>query len=179
MFVDIVAPPPRLLLFGAVDIASHVCTLARDAGWVPYVVDPRARFATRERFPDAEEVVAAWPEQALAELGPIDPATSVAVLTHDPKLDDAVLHIALRSPARFIGAMGSKRAQAKRRERLLAAGLQEDELERMSAPLGLDLGAVSAEETALSILSEIVAARHGREGGRLANVKGRIHEVPA
>jgi xanthine dehydrogenase accessory factor len=179
MFVDIVAPPPRLLLFGAVDIASHVCTLARDAGWVPYVVDPRARFATRERFPDAEEVVAAWPEEALAELGPIDPATSVAVLTHDPKLDDAVLHIALRSPARFIGAMGSKRAQAKRRERLLAAGLQEDELERMSAPLGLDLGAVSAEETALSILSEIVAARHGREGGRLANLKGRIHEVPA
>jgi len=179
MFVDIVAPPPRLLLFGAVDIASHVCTLARDAGWVPYVVDPRARFATRERFPDAEEVVAAWPEEALAELGPIDPATSVAVLTHDPKLDDAVLHIALRSPARFIGAMGSKRAQAKRRERLLAAGFQEDELERMSAPLGLDLGAVSAEETALSILSEIVAARHGREGGRLANVKGRIHEVPA
>jgi len=179
MFVDIVAPPPRLLLFGAVDIASHVCTLARDAGWVPYVVDPRARFATRERFPDAEEVVAAWPEEALAELGPIDPATSVAVLTHDPKLDDAVLHIALRSPARFIGAMGSKRAQAKRRERLLGAGFEEHELERMSAPLGLDLGAVSAEETALSILSEIVAARHGREGGRLANVKGRIHEVPA
>jgi xanthine dehydrogenase accessory factor len=143
------------------------------------VVDPRARFATRERFPDAEEVVAAWPEEALAKLGPIDPATSVAVLTHDPKLDDAVLHIALRSPARFIGAMGSKRAQAKRRERLLGAGFEEHELERMSAPLGLDLGAVSAEETALSILSEIVAARHGREGGRLANVKGRIHEVAA
>jgi xanthine dehydrogenase accessory factor len=143
------------------------------------VVDPRARFATPERFPDAEEVIAAWPEEALARLGGIDPATSIAVLTHDPKLDDAVLAVALRSPARFIGAMGSKRAQARRRERLLAAGFTDEEMERMSAPLGLDLGADSGEETAVSILAEIVAARHGREGGRLANVKGRIHEVPA
>jgi xanthine dehydrogenase accessory factor len=179
LFVDIVAPPPRLILFGAVDIAGSLCRLARDAGWRPYVVDPRARFATRERFPDAEEVIAAWPEEALARLGGIDPATSIAVLTHDPKLDDAVLAAALRSPAGFIGAMGSKRAQARRRERLLNAGFAEEELERMSAPLGLDLGADSGEETALSILAEIVAARHGREGGRLANVKGRIHEVPA
>jgi xanthine dehydrogenase accessory factor len=179
LFIDVVAPAPRLLLFGAVDIAGHLCRLARDAGWRPFVVDPRARFATRERFPDAEEVVAAWPEEALAQLGPIDRATSVAVLTHDPKLDDAVLHIALRSPARFIGALGSKRAQAKRRERLLGAGFTEEEMERMSAPLGLDLGADSGQETALSILAEIVAARHGREGGRLANVRGRIHEVPA
>jgi xanthine dehydrogenase accessory factor len=179
LFVDIVAPPPRLILFGAVDIAASLCTLARDAGWRPYMIDPRARFATRERFPDAEEVIAAWPEEALARLGGIDPATSIAVLTHDPKLDDAVLQVALRSPARFIGAMGSKRAQAKRRERLLAAGFTDDELERLSAPLGLDLGADSREETALSILAEIVAARHGREGGRLANIKGRIHEVAA
>jgi xanthine dehydrogenase accessory factor len=179
LFVDIVAPPPRLILFGAVDIAGSLCTLARDAGWRTYMVDPRARFATPERFPDAEEVIAAWPEEALARLGGIDPATSIAVLTHDPKLDDAVLTVALRSPARFIGAMGSKRAQAKRRERLLAAGFTDDELERLSAPLGLDLGADSGEETALSILAEIVAARHGRQGGRLANVKGRIHEVPA
>jgi xanthine dehydrogenase accessory factor len=179
LFVDIVAPPPRLIMFGAVDLAGHLCTLARDAGWRPYVVDPRARFATSERFPDAVEVIAAWPEEALARLGGIDPATSIAVLTHDPKLDDAVLEIALRSPARFIGAMGSRRAQAKRRERLLALGFSDEELERMSAPLGLDLGAVSGEETALSILAEVVAARHGREGGRLASIKGRIHEVPA
>ena len=108
-------PRVRLVVFGAVPLAVELTRAARMLGWVPYVVDPRARFATRERFPDAEEVVAAWPEEALAELGAIDPATSVAVLTHDPKLDDAVLHIALRSPARFIGAMGSKRAQAKRR----------------------------------------------------------------
>jgi xanthine dehydrogenase accessory factor len=166
-------------VFGAIDIAATLCRLARDAGWLPYVADPRAQFATRERFPDAEQVIAAWPQEALEQLGGIDPATSIAVLTHDPKIDDAVLEIALRSPARFVGAMGSKRAQAKRRERLLAAGFADEELERMSAPLGLDLGAVSGEETALSILSEVVAARHGREGGRLANRKGRIHEVVA
>jgi xanthine dehydrogenase accessory factor len=178
-FIDVVAPAPRLILFGAVDIAASLCTLARAAGWRPYVVDPRARFASPERFPDAEEVVAAWPEEAFAKLGGIDPATSIAVLTHDPKLDDAALLIALRSSARFVGAMGSRRAQATRRERLLAAGLTDDDLGRLSAPLGLDLGALSAEETALSILAEVVAARHGRDGGRLATSKGRIHEVPA
>jgi xanthine dehydrogenase accessory factor len=179
LFFDVVAPAPRLILFGAVDIAVSLCTLARAAGWRPYVVDPRARFAVAERFPDAEEVIAAWPEEAFARLGGIDPATSVAVLTHDPKLDDAALAIALRSPARFVGAMGSRRAQASRRERLLAAGFSEEELEPLSAPLGLDLGAITREETALSILAEVVAARNGREGGRLATRSGRIHEVPA
>ncbi len=177
LFVDVVAPPPRVILFGAVDIAAALCKLARAAGWRPYVVDPRARFATPERFPDAEEVIAAWPEEAFARLGGIDPATSIAVLTHDPKLDDAALTIALRSPARYIGAMGSRRAQAKRRERLLAQGLADEDLARMSAPVGLDLGATNREETALSILAEVVAARHGREGGRLANVRGSIHSA--
>ena len=172
-------PAPRLILFGAVDIAAPLCTLARATGWRAYVIDPRARFATRERFPDAEEVVAAWPEEAFARLGGIDPATSIVVLTHDPKLDDAALTIALRSPAGFVGAMGSRRAQASRRERLLAAGIGEDELARLSAPVGLNLGAIGREETALSILSEVVAARHGRDGGRLATEAGRIHQVPA
>ena len=118
------------------------------------------------------EVIAAWPEEAVARLGGVDPATSIVVLTHDPKLDDAALLLALSSPARFIGAMGSRRAQAKRRERLLELGLGEDELERISAPVGLDLGAISREETALSILAEIVAARHGRDGGRLGPEQG-------
>jgi xanthine dehydrogenase accessory factor len=177
MFVDVVAPAPRLILFGAVDIAAPLCTLAKLAGWRPYVVDPRARFATRERFRDAERVIAAWPEAAFARLGGIDPATSIVVLTHDPKLDDAALEIALRSPARFVGAMGSRRAQAARRERLLAAGMDEAELERLAAPVGLDLGAVAREETALSILAEVIAASHGREGGRLINASGRIHQV--
>jgi xanthine dehydrogenase accessory factor len=179
MFVDLVAPAPRLIVFGAVPIAAALCRLGRATGWRCYVVDPRTRFATPQRFPDAERVIAAWPEQAFAELGGIDPATSIAVLTHDPKLDDAALAIALRSPARFIGAMGSRRAQEARRERLLALGFSDEELARMSAPVGLDLGAVSAEETALSILAEVVAGRHGREGGRLTGARGRIHEVPA
>ena len=179
LFIDVVAPAPRLIVFGAVDIAASLCTFARAAGWRPYVVDPRARFAVPDRFPDAEEVIAAWPEEAVSQLGGVDPATSIVVLTHDPKLDDAALLLALSSPARFIGAMGSRRAQAKRRERLLALGLGEDELERISAPVGLDLGAISREETALSIVAEIVAARHGHDGGRLAESKGRIHEVPA
>jgi xanthine dehydrogenase accessory factor len=179
LFIDVVGPAPRLIVFGAVDIAASLCSLARAAGWRPYVVDPRARFATQERFPDAEEVIAAWPEEAVAQIGGIDPATSIVVLTHDPKLDDAALVLALNSPARFIGAIGSRRAQAKRRERLLELGLGDSELERISAPVGLDLGGISREETALSILAEIVAARHGRDGGRLAERRGRIHEVPA
>ena len=179
LFVDVIGPAPRLLVFGAVDIAASLCALARASGWRPYVIDPRARFATPERFPDADEVIAAWPEEAVAHLGGVDPATSIVVLTHDPKLDDAALLLALSSPARFIGAMGSRRAQAKRRERLVAAGISDEEIERISAPVGLDLGGISREETALSIMAEIVAARHGRDGGRLAERKGRIHEVPA
>jgi xanthine dehydrogenase accessory factor len=177
LFVDTTFPPPRLIAFGAVDFAAALCRLARAAGWRPFVVDPRARFAQPSRFPDAEEVVAAWPEEAFARLGGIDRATAIAVLTHDPKLDDAALIIALRSQAGYIGAMGSRRAQDSRRERLLAKGVTDEGLERISAPIGLDLGALTAEETALSIMAEIVAMRYGRDGGRLADAKGRIHEV--
>ena len=179
LFVDVVAPAPRLVIFGAVDYAASLARLARAAGWRPFVCDPRSQFATRERFPDAEDVIAAWPEDAFARLGGIDRATYVAVLTHDPKLDDAALSIALRSDAPYVGAMGSRRAQAHRRERLLAAGLDEALLERISAPIGLDLGAVTPEETALSIMSEVVAVRNGRDGGRLSQSSGRIHEVGA
>lgn len=99
------------------------------------------------------------------------------MLSHDPKLDDAALLIALRSPARFVGALGSRRAHASRRERLLAAGLTKADLDRLAAPLGLDLGAVDRDETALSILAEVVAARHGRDGGRLKHAHGRIHVI--
>jgi xanthine dehydrogenase accessory factor len=177
LFVDVTFPPPRLIAFGAVDFAAALCRMARAAGWRPFVVDPRARFAQPARFPDAERVVAAWPEEAFAQLGGIDRSTAIAVLTHDPKLDDAALVLALRSDAGYVGAMGSRRAQASRRERLLALGLREADLERISAPIGLDLGALTAEETALSIMSEVVALRHGRAGGRLAHASGRIHEV--
>jgi xanthine dehydrogenase accessory factor len=179
LFVDVTFPPPRLVVFGAIDFAAQLCTLARVSGWRPYVVDPRGFFARKERFPDAEEVVAAWPKEAFERIGGIDRATSVAVLTHDPKLDDAALLIALRSEASYIGAMGSHRAQEARRERLLAHGFTDEDLERLHAPIGLDLGALTPEETALSIMSEIVAARRGREGGPLAKIRGRIHEVGA
>ena len=177
LFVDVTFPPPRLIVFGAVDFAAALCTMASATGWRTFVVDPRARFAQPARFPDAEQVVAAWPEEAFQQLGGIDRATAIAVLTHDPKLDDAALVLALRSDAGYIGAMGSRRAQAKRRERLLAKGIEESDLERVCAPIGLDLGALTAEETALSIIGEIVAMRHGRSGGRLAHASGRIHEV--
>ena len=179
LFLDVTAPAPRLVIFGAVDYSAVLCRLARVTGWVPYVCDPRARFATPERFPEAEEVVAAWPDAAFERIGGIERDTYVSVLTHDPKLDDAALTLALRSDAPYVGAMGSRRAQASRRERLLAGGLSEGEIERIAAPIGLDLGAVSAEETALSIMAEVVAVRNGRDGGRLTGSAGRIHEVGA
>jgi xanthine dehydrogenase accessory factor len=179
LFVDVTAPAPRLVIFGAVDYAAALCRLARAAGWRPFVCDPRSQFATPQRFPEAEEVIAAWPKEAFARIGGIDRATYIAVLTHDPKLDDAALELALNSEAAYVGAMGSRRAQAQRRERLLAAGLAEELLERVAAPIGLDLGALTPEETALSIMAEVVAVRHGRDGGRLSAAGGRIHEVGA
>ncbi len=177
MFVDITAPAPRLLMFGAVEYASRLSHLARVSGWRPYVIDPRAQFANTARFPDAAEVVVAWPQEAIAQLGGIDRATYLAVLTHDPKIDDQVLMLALAAEPAYIGAMGSKRAQAKRRDRLLAAGLAESELRRISSPIGLDLGAISSEEVAVSIMAELLAVRYGRAGGRLSQrvQDGRIH----
>jgi xanthine dehydrogenase accessory factor len=179
LFVDVTFPPPRLIVFGAVDYAASLSQMARATGWRAYVVDPRGRFATAERFPDAEEVIAAWPEQAIAKLGGIDRATYLAVLTHDPKLDDAALELALRSDAPYIGAMGSRRAQARRRERLVEKGFTDAELARIAAPIGLDLGGLTTEETALSIMAEVAAVRNGRDGGRLSTAQGRIHEVGA
>ncbi|HWI08328.1 MAG TPA: XdhC/CoxI family protein [Solirubrobacteraceae bacterium] len=177
LFIDVIHPDPRIVIFGAVEYAQHLSALARVCGWRPYVVDPRARFATPERFPDALGVVAAWPDEAFEELGAPDKATYIVILTHDPKLDDATLLIALRSEVAYIGAMGSKRAQADRRERLIAAGVSEEDQARISAPVGLDLGATNARETALSIMAELAAVRHGRPGGRLSESKGggRIH----
>ena len=177
LFVDVTGPPPRLVVFGAIDFAAALCRVAKAAGWRAFVVDPRSRFATPERFPDAEAVIAEWPAEALARLGGVDRATYLAVLTHDPKLDDAALLAALDSDAPYIGAMGSRRAQARRRERLVAAGVTDAQLERIAAPIGLDLGATTAEETAVSIVGELIAVRNNRDGGRLSGSSGRIHEV--
>jgi xanthine dehydrogenase accessory factor len=168
-------PPPRLIVFGAVPLAAALCRAARAIDWRCFVVDPRERFASADLFPDAERVLVAWPEEAFAELGGLDASSSVACLTHAPELDDDALMIALRSAAPYIGAMGSRRTQARRRERLAAAGLGDAELARLSGPAGLDLGGVTAAEAALAILAEAVAARYGREGGRLTTSPNQIH----
>ena len=176
LFVDVVHPAPRIVAVGAVDFARQLCTVARALGWRPFVVDPRGFFARPDRFPEAEEVVTAWPQEGFAQLG-IDRATAIAILTHDPKLDDAAVLAALASDADYIGAMGSRKTQADRHERLLSQGVSEAALERVAAPIGLDLGALTAEETALSIMAEVIAVRHGRGGGRLRDSAGRIHDV--
>jgi xanthine dehydrogenase accessory factor len=175
VLVDVVVPPPRLLLFGAVPVADALGRLASVLGWRSVVVDPRTRFAAPERFPAAERVIDEWPDRALAALPPIDAATAVVVLTHDPKIDDAALVPALRSPAFYVGALGSRTAVTARRERLREAGLDELELARLVSPCGLDVGGSTPEETALSILAELVAVRAGRTGGRLAHASGPIH----
>jgi xanthine dehydrogenase accessory factor len=168
-------PGPRLVIFGAVPLAAALCRAARTIDWTPYVVDPRERFARDERFADAERVLVAWPAEAFAQLGGPDAQTAVACLTHAPELDDEALMIALRSPAPYVGAMGSRRNQARRRERLAAAGLGDAELARLSGPAGLDLGGVTAAEAALAILAEAVAAVNGRDGGRLTTSPNQIH----
>jgi xanthine dehydrogenase accessory factor len=170
-----VESPPRLVIFGAVPLSVQLARLASAIGWRCFVVDPRERFAAAERFPDAERVLVAWPADAFSQLGGVDERTLVAALTHAPELDDEALMIALRSPAPYVGAMGSRRTQARRHERLAAAGLSEAELARLSGPAGLDLGGVTEAEAALAILAEAVASLHGRGGGRLTTSATQIH----
>ncbi len=165
----------RLLSFGAAPLSAALCRAARTIGWTPYVIDPRARFARAEVFPEAERVLVAWPAEAFAELGGLDERTAVAALTHAPELDDEALTLALRSPAFYVGALGSRRTQGRRRERLLANGLTEEELGRLSGPAGLDLGGSTASEAALAVLAEAVAALHERGGGRLTMSANAIH----
>jgi xanthine dehydrogenase accessory factor len=177
-FAEPETPAPKLVMFGAVPLARALCTMARALGWRPYVIDPRDRFTSADRFPDAADVLVAWPDEAFGRLGGIDATMSVVMLSHDPVLDDPALVIALRSPASFVGAIGSRRTQDARRDRLRTAGLSEAEIGRLAGPIGLDTGARSVLETALSILAEIVAVRHGRSGGRLSATEGPIHEAP-
>jgi xanthine dehydrogenase accessory factor len=162
-FVDVVRPAPLLVVVGGVHIAIALTALARTLGYRTVVVDPRPAFGNPDRFPSADRVVQGWPEEALGGIG-LSSSTAVAVLTHDPKLDDPALRAALPSPAFYVGALGSKATQARRRERLLEAGLREDQLARLHAPIGLDLGGRSPEEIALSVMAEVVAARNGRLG---------------
>ena len=174
VFADVFGPPPRLFVYGAVDTADALCAAAKAIGWRTIVADARARFATRERLPSADEIIVAWPEEALAQVAP-DHTTAILVLTHDDKFDLPLLTGALATEAYYIGALGSRRNQERRRERLLETGVDETELERISGPAGLDIGAHTPAETAVSMLAEIMAVRAGRDGGRLRDSSGRIH----
>jgi xanthine dehydrogenase accessory factor len=174
VFAEVYGPPPRLLVFGAVDTAEALCRAARGLGWHTIVSDARGKFASSERLPSADEIVVAWPDETLARVRP-DHQTAVVVLTHDERWDVPALKGALETEAFYIGALGSRRNQARRRERLLEEGVAESQLDRVQGPAGLDIGADTPAETALSILAEILAIRAGREGGRLKEAKGRIH----
>jgi xanthine dehydrogenase accessory factor len=174
VFVEWYGPPPRLFVYGAVDTAEAMCRGAKLLGWHAIVADARAKFATRERIPSADELIVEWPDRALTQVQP-DHQTAIVVLTHDDKFDEPALIGALETEAFYIGALGSRRNQERRRERLLEAGMDESALDRIMGPCGLDIGADTQEETALSILAEILAVRGRREGGFLKNAKKRIH----
>jgi len=174
VFAEVYGPPPRLFVYGAVDTAEALCRAAKHLGWKAIVGDARAKFATKERIPSADEIIVEWPDEAFAHVAP-DHQTAIVVLTHDDKFDEPALICALASEAFYIGALGSRRNQERRRERLLEAGVEEAALERIMGPCGLDIGADTQEETALSILGEILAVRGQREGGFLKHAKKRIH----
>jgi xanthine dehydrogenase accessory factor len=174
VFTEWYGPPPRLLVYGAVDTAEALARGAKLLGWTAIVADARATFLTPERIPSADRLIAEWPEEAIAEVAP-DHQTAIVVLTHDDKFDEPALLAALRTEAFYIGALGSRRIQERRRERLLEAGASEDDLARISGPCGLDVGAESQAETALAILAEALAVRAGRDGGPLRLAKQRIH----
>lgn len=178
VFVNSFEPPPRMLVFGAIDFAAAMSRMGAYLGYQVTVCDARAVFATTSRFPEAHEVVVDWPHRYLraeAEAGRVDSRTVVAVLTHDPKFDVPLLQVALRLDVGYVGAMGSRRTHDERLARLREAGLTEDELDRLASPIGLDLGARTPEETAVSIAAEIIALRWGGGGARLTELDGRIH----
>ena len=174
VFVNSFAPPPRMLVFGAIDFAAAVARAGKFLGYHVTVCDARRVFATKSRFPDADDVVVDWPHRFLAGLE-LDSRTVICVLTHDPKFDVPLLEVALRTPAGYIGAMGSRRTHFDRLERLRAVGLSEPELARLRSPIGLDLGARTPEETAISIAAELIQLRWGGTGQALTGTTGRIH----
>ncbi|RMF38186.1 MAG: XdhC/CoxI family protein [Chloroflexi bacterium] len=161
LFLDVHPPPPKLVIVGAVQIAIPLVTFAKALGFRTFVVDARAAFATHERFPHADALIVKWPTEALAEIG-LDEATYVVVLSHDEKLDNPALKMALESPARYVGALGSRKTHARRVEALRQMGVSEEAIARIHAPIGLDLGAQGPEEIAVAIIAEIVAVRRGR-----------------
>jgi xanthine dehydrogenase accessory factor len=176
IFIESFAPPPRLVIFGAVDFTAALMRVGKFLGFHVTVCDARAVFTTRARFPLADEVVVDWPNRYLdahgLDLGPRD---AICVLTHDAKFDIPALVAALRTRAGYIGAMGSRRTHDDRLARLREAGLTEDELARLRSPIGLDLGARTPEETAVSVAAELIQLRWGGSGQPLTDTSGRIH----
>jgi xanthine dehydrogenase accessory factor len=178
VFVSSFAPRARMIVFGAIDFAAAVARIGSFLGYRVTVCDARPVFATRKRFPDVDEVVVDWPHRYLrseVDAGRLDARTVVCVLTHDPKFDVPVLEVALRQPFAYVGAMGSRRTHDDRLARLREAGVSESDLKRLSSPVGLDLGARTPEETAVSVAAEIIATRWGGGGARLSELAGRIH----
>jgi len=169
-----VRPAPRLLIFGAVELAEAVCRSAKPLGWRTVVVDARRGLATPERIPSADELLHEWPEAAIARLAP-DEASAVLVLAHEDRFDVPALAGALASRAFYVGALGSRRTQRRRRERLVELGVAEDAVDRIHGPCGLDVGAETSAETAVAVLAEILAARTGRAGGSLRDRETPIH----
>lgn len=157
LFLHFISPPPTLIAVGGVHITVGLTSLAQTLGFRTIVIDPRKLWASDDRFPHVDQLVQAWPEDAFQQV-PITGSTAIAMLTHDPKLDDPALMIALNSPAFYVGALGSKTTNAKRRERLLRDGLLEEQWLRLHAPIGLDIGAVTPEEIALAIMAQVVEA---------------------
>jgi xanthine dehydrogenase accessory factor len=169
VFIEAFPPQPRLVVVGATEVARHLVGFARGLGYKTIVIDPRGAFAAPERFPDVDALIDDWPEEAFAAVG-VGPLDAVAVLSHDPKLDEPAIVAALRLGARYVGAIGSARTQAERRDRLLKAGMRPEEVDRLKAPIGLDLGGREPSETALAIIAEIVA---GRRGGSAVPMRDR------
>ncbi len=164
VFLDVLPPPARLIIVGAMHIAMPLISLAKTLGYYTIVVDPREAFATTERFPHADELIVDWPSDALERLRP-DENTYIAVLSHDDKMDNPALQVALASPARYVGVLGSRKRINKRLDALRELGVGEEQLTRLQAPIGIPLGAIDTEEIALSILSAIVAAKRGLHAG--------------
>jgi xanthine dehydrogenase accessory factor len=165
LFMEVFTRPPRLVIFGGVQIAVALVPLAKALGYRTIVADGRQAFIGRDRFPSADELLLAWPEEAFQRIG-LDSSCYVCVLSHDPKFDEPALQIALRSPAAYVGAIGSRKTQAARRERLRDAGLSAEQVGRLHGPIGLDLGGRQPAETALAILAEVTAVRYGGSASR-------------
>ena len=159
VFLEVSLPPPTLIAVGGVHITIALMALAKTLGYRTVVIDPRSAFGSEARFPHVDQLIQLWPDEAFQQVPP-NRSTAIAMLTHDPKLDDPALKIALPSPAFYVGALGSKTTQAKRRKRLLDEGLTEAQLNRLHGPIGLEIGAGTPEEIAMSIMAEIVSARN-------------------